>query len=84
MKNILGGLAAACIVLAMVPLGIVAIALLAAVTLAAIAYQVATGKPASVVEYERTVERTDETGRTTRRVFRSTNGITEMTEEVVK
>ena len=84
MKNILGGLAAACIVLAMVPLGIVAIAFLAAVTLAAIAYQVATGKHVSVVKYERTVESTDETGRTTRRVFRSVNGKTEMTEEVVE
>lgn len=84
MRNILGGIIAACIVLAFVP-GIVAIiAFLVVTALAAIVYQVATGQPASLVEYERTVERTDEDGRTMRRVFKSVNGKTEMTEEVVQ
>ena len=81
MKNILGGIVAAIIVLVFVPLSIVVICIMAA---AAIAYRLATGQPASMVEYERTVERTDEDGRTTRRVFRAVNGKTEVTEEVVQ
>lgn len=84
MRNILGGIIAACIVMAFVPISIVAVCILAFAALAAIVYQVATGQPASFVRYERTVERTDEDGRTTRRVFRSVNGKTEMTEEVVQ
>lgn len=84
MRNILGGIVAACIILAFVPLGVVIMGVMAFAALTAIVYQVATGQHASFVSYERTVERTDEDGRTTRRVFRSVNGKTEMTEEVVE
>ena len=84
MKNILVGYAA-CLVLAVVPIGIIAIGIIVVFTMVAIAYQVAMADQQwSIVRHERTVESTDETGRTTRRVFRSVNGKTEMTEEVVE
>ena len=84
MKNVIGGIIAIIIILSLIPFGFAVLSLVAVSVLAAVIYSVATGTPFGIVQYERTVERTDENGRTTRQVFRSTNGITEMTEEVVE